>query len=210
MTVTDIAYTVMSASAINYDSGMARWEADSRGRLAQAAMELYAERGFENTTVAEIAQRAGVTERTFFRHFLDKRDVLFAGAEQFQALVIAGVTAAPPELGALDTAVAGMLAAAEQMEETPGRAAAAARRGIIEASSELQERELIKFAMLRVALGAALADRAVEHSDAMLAADLAIAVFRNAFTLWVNCAAQPFPSLVNSTLSELRELTVTP
>jgi AcrR family transcriptional regulator len=173
-------------------------------------MKLYAERGFENTTVAEIAERAGVTERTFFRHFLDKRDVLFAGAEQFQALVVAGVATAPPELEALDAAVAGMLAAAERMEETPGRAAAAARRAIIEASPELQERELIKFATLRVAVAAALDDRGVEASEAMLAADLAIAVFRNAFARWVTGAAKSFPGLVNSTLSELRRLTLAP
>ena len=59
---------------------MGRWEPDARGRLVKAAMELYGERGFEQTTVAEIAERAGLTERTFFRHFADKREVLFAGA----------------------------------------------------------------------------------------------------------------------------------
>ncbi len=186
---------------------MARWEPDSRGRLAQAAMELYAQRGFENTTVAEIAQRAGVTERTFFRHFLDKRDVLFGGVEEFQAWVVGGVATSPPELPALDAALAGMLAAAERMQATPGRRAAAARRAIIASSPELQERELIKFAALRSAVAGALGDRDVEPDQAMLAADLAISVFRNAFSRWVSDADEPFPALIGSTLSELRALT---
>ena len=70
----------MSAAVIAYDQGMGRWEPDARGRLERAAMELYIERGFEQTTVTEIARRAGLTQRTFFRHYADKREVLFAGA----------------------------------------------------------------------------------------------------------------------------------
>ena len=69
----------MSVTAIKYDRGMTRWEPNARGRLERAALELYGERGFEQTTVAEIAERAGLTERTFFRHFADKREVLFCG-----------------------------------------------------------------------------------------------------------------------------------
>jgi hypothetical protein len=69
----------MSVAVINWDRDMTRWEPNARGRLEQAALALYGERGFENTTVAEIAARAGLTERTFFRHFADKREVLFAG-----------------------------------------------------------------------------------------------------------------------------------
>jgi AcrR family transcriptional regulator len=67
---------------------MSRWEPDARGRLGQAAIELYVERGFDDTTVADIAERAGLTERTFFRHFADKREVLFAGQDEFQQLFV--------------------------------------------------------------------------------------------------------------------------
>src|SRR5215472_19356306 len=75
--------------------GMGRWEPNARGRLEQAAMELYVERGFEQTTVAEIAERAGLTERTFFRHFTDKREVLFGGSKVLEELLVEGVVAAP-------------------------------------------------------------------------------------------------------------------
>src|SRR4051812_50117723 len=85
----------MSATDINTMEGMARWEPDSRDRLRQAALELYGERGFENTTVAEIAKRAGLTERTFFRHFADKREVLFAGSEALEELLVRTVAGAP-------------------------------------------------------------------------------------------------------------------
>ena len=79
---------------------MGRWEPNARGRLEQAAMELYLERGFDQTTVAEIAERAGLTERTFFRHFADKREVLFAGAGALQELLVSAVAGAPDSGGA--------------------------------------------------------------------------------------------------------------
>ncbi len=75
--------------------GMSRWEPNARGRLEQAALELYCERGFEQTTVAEIAERAGLTERTFFRYFADKREVLFAGGVTLQELLVSAVAGAP-------------------------------------------------------------------------------------------------------------------
>ena len=85
----------MSAAVINYDRGMGRWEPDARGRLEQAALALYGERGFEQTTVAEIAKRAGLTERTFFRYFADKREVLFWGARALQEFMVDAVASAP-------------------------------------------------------------------------------------------------------------------
>ena len=79
----------------HYDSTMARWEPDARGRLVQAALALYGENGYENTTVAQIAERAGLTERTFFRHFTDKREVLFGGGSALQELIVSVVADAP-------------------------------------------------------------------------------------------------------------------
>ncbi len=90
---------------------MSRWEPDGRGRLEQAALALYAERGFDTTTVAEIAERAGVTERTFFRHFTDKREVLFARAGTLQELMVSAVAQAPASLAPLDAVAVGLEAA---------------------------------------------------------------------------------------------------
>src|ERR1700747_663150 len=93
---------------------MGRWEPDARGRLAKAAMELYAEHGFEQTTVAEIAARAGLTERTFFRHFADKREVLFGGGTALEELIVGVVANAPASHTPIDAAAAGLEAAGEQ------------------------------------------------------------------------------------------------
>src|SRR5690349_17319433 len=98
---------------------MSRWEPDARGRLAQAAMQLYRERGYEQTTVAQIAERAGVTERTFFRHFADKREVLFDGGQALQQRMVAAVDSAPPSAAPLDVIAAVLGAAAAQFAEIP-------------------------------------------------------------------------------------------
>src|SRR6202021_4265547 len=97
MSVTVISIQVMSAAVIIYDWAMSRWEPNARGRLEQAALDLYVERGVEQTTVEEIAERAGLTERTFFRHFADKREVLFGGAGSFQELLVPTVAGAPED-----------------------------------------------------------------------------------------------------------------
>src|SRR6266851_3420882 len=102
MSVAAITLAMMSTAVITYDGGMARWEPDSRGRLEQAALALYGERGFENTTVAEIAARAGLTERTFFRYFADKREVLFWGAKDLERLIIDTIVHVPPATAPLD------------------------------------------------------------------------------------------------------------
>src|ERR1700709_1838409 len=138
-----------SATVISYDREMGRWEPDARGRLVQAGFALYGERGFEQTTVAEIAKRAGLTERTFFRHFADKREVLFAGAGAPQELMVSTVAGAPGSLTAIDAAVAGLEAAGGLIQE--GGDLPQQRPAILAASAELQERELIKLASLPAA-----------------------------------------------------------
>src|SRR5690348_12479074 len=146
---------------------MSRWEPDARGRLAQAAMELYRERGYEQTTVAEIAQRAGVTERTFFRHFADKREVLFDGGQALQERMVAAVDAAPPSAALLDAIAAALDAAAEQFAEIPADFPRR-RQEVIAAHPALQERELIKLARLSAALADALRRREVPEPAASL------------------------------------------
>src|SRR5262252_4794303 len=113
---------------------MGRWEPNARGRLEQAAMELYVERGFEATTVAEIAQRAGLTERTFFRHFADKREVLFAGSEALEEALVGAVAAAPASVAPLDAVAAGLEAVGDVLPSS--RESARQRQAVIAANAE--------------------------------------------------------------------------
>src|SRR5476649_2914535 len=149
---------------------MVRWQPDSRGRLEQAALALYGERGFENTTVAEIAERAGVTERTFFRHFADKREVLFGGSALLQERIVAGVAGAPPESGALDAVACGLAAAAAMLGEFR-RDLSRKRHDVIAANPELRERELAKLADYATAVADALRQRGVNEPRATFAAE---------------------------------------
>ena len=161
---------------------MGRWDPDARGRLTQAATELYLERGFDRATVAEIAKRAGLTERTFFRHFADKREVLFAGSVQLQELMVGAVAAAPASAAPIDAVAAGVLAAAQVLKDQDH---SRRRQAIIAANPVLQERELIKMASLASAFAEALRRRGVGEPAASLSAEAGVAVFRVAFERWV-------------------------
>jgi AcrR family transcriptional regulator len=185
---------------------MSRWEPNARERLAQAALDLYAERGFEQTTVAEIASRAGLTERTFFRHFADKREVLFAGGSDLAERMVSGVVDAPASAAPMDAVAAGLVAGAEILEER--RAFAFKRAGVIAASAELQERELIKLASLATALSDALRRRGVTEPTASLTAQAGIAVFHVAFARWVDGGDEPgLPEVIRDSLDQLRAVT---
>ncbi|MYY03861.1 MULTISPECIES: TetR/AcrR family transcriptional regulator [unclassified Streptomyces] len=163
---------------------MGRWEPNARGRLEQAAMELYGERGYEQTTVTEIARRAGLSERTFFRHYADKREVLFGGSAALQDLLVAGLGDAPASAPAIDVVAAALDVVAASFD---GRREFALRRqGIISANAELRERELIKLASLSAALAGALRARGVAEPAASLAAEAGIAVFKVAFERWID------------------------
>jgi AcrR family transcriptional regulator len=161
---------------------MGRWEPDARGRLMKAAMELYTEHGFEPTTVADIAAKAGLTERTFFRHFADKREVLFAGSAHLQALMVGAVAAAPKSVAPIEAVAAGVEAAAGVLRD---RTYSRSRQKLIETHPALRERELIKMASLASAFAAALRKRGVNEPAASLTAEAGIAVFRIAFERWV-------------------------
>jgi AcrR family transcriptional regulator len=161
---------------------MSRWEPNAGGRLVKAAMELYHERGFEATTVAEIAKRAGLTERTFFRYFSDKREVLFSGTEVLRDVLAGKVEEAPAPASPFE-AVGGALV--EVSEAFDDRSFARQRRAIIVANPELQERELSKLATWASAMAAALRRRGVGDPAAALAAEAGMAVFKVAFDRWV-------------------------
>src|ERR1700687_368970 len=128
----------MTVAVIKYHQAMGRWEPDARGRLAKAAMELYAEQGFEQTTVAEIAARAGLTERTFFRHFADKREVLFWGQSALHEMVASTVASAPDSAAPIDAVAAALEAVGPLFEER--REHARQRQAVIAANPGLQER----------------------------------------------------------------------
>jgi AcrR family transcriptional regulator len=185
---------------------MGRWQPNAPGRLLRAALELYGERGFEQTTVAEIAERAGLTERTFFRHFADKREVLFGGAAELEELIVSTVANAPDGLTPIDAAAAGVEAAGALIQE--GGELPRKRQAIIAASQELQERELIKLASLASALTDALRQRGVTDPAAGLTAEAAVAVFRIAFDRWINEPGRPdLPRLIRESLDALKAVT---
>jgi AcrR family transcriptional regulator len=185
---------------------MSRWEPNARGRLEQAALELYLERGFDQTTVAEIAARAGLTERTFFRHFADKREVLFAGAGALQNLLVGALASAPDSAAPIDAVAAALQVAGALLQQRAGYAGQ--RQAVIAANAELRERELIKLASLASGLAGALRRRGVTDPAASLAAEAGIAVFRIAFERWTSATNQPdLPQLIRESLDELKAVT---
>jgi AcrR family transcriptional regulator len=205
MSVAVIRLAEMTVAVIKYDRDM-RWEPDARGRLEQAALELYGERGFDQTTVAEIAKRAGLTERTFFRHFADKREVLFWGAASLQELMVDTLAAAPDRAAPIEAVAAALESAGTIFEQR--RDGASRRQAIIAATPELQERELIKLASLAGALADALRRRGVKEPAATLTAEAGIAVFRVAFERWIDERnRRDFSQLVRQSLDELRAVT---
>jgi len=182
---------------------MGRWQSGAEGRLVQAAYELYLERGFDDVTVAEIAERAGLTKRTFFRYFDDKREVLFSGAPAFEAGVVAAVVDAPADVAPIDAVVAALVAAGSGI--TAMGEDARRRQRLIDTSTDLQEREMIKMAALAAAVADALVRRGSPEATAGLTAQAGVAVFRTAFERWVDRdGAVEFAPLVHQALDELR------
>jgi AcrR family transcriptional regulator len=172
----------------------------------QAAIELYIERGFEQTTVADIAHRAGLTERTFFRYFADKREVLFSGSGALQELLVGTVTNAPIDQSPIATIGVAMEAAGAVFQERGE--GALMRQAVIVLNAELQERELIKLASLASAMAAALRERGVEEPEASLSAEAGIAVLKIAFTSWVDEGGQrDLPALIREFFSKLKFVT---
>jgi len=165
---------------------MARWEPDARGRLEKAAMDLFEERGYERTTVEEIAARASLTERTFFRYFADKREVLFSGSKELEKVIIDRIESAPEESSPLDAVVAAFETAGAELQDRRDLHYVRARYALVTMHAEIQERELIKLASLALAITKALRARGVSEPAASLAAEAGIAVFKVGFERWVS------------------------
>lgn len=210
MTVTVISIAVAvgmsTTDIVAYNRAMGRWEPNARGRLREAAMDLYSQRGFEQTTVAEIAKRAGLTERTFFRHFADKREVLFSGMDELQQALVGAIEDAPTSLSPIEAVGKALEAIAAYLPDLPDFPRR--RQAIIDANPELQERERVKLASLAAALAQALRRRGVAHFVATLSAETGIAVFRVAFERWINDPKpQDLSRVIAESLNELKAVT---
>ena len=168
---------------------MVRWEPGAPERLQQAALELFAHNGFEQTTAAEIAASVGLTERTFFRHFSDKREVLFYGQHLLVEAFLAGARSAPPDASPLEVVAAALESAAAFFPDDR-REYSRMRQAVIEQNPALQERELHKLARLAGTLADALRARGIDDLSASLAAESGIAVFGIAFTQWIRDGQQ--------------------
>ncbi|WP_018570579.1 TetR family transcriptional regulator [Streptomyces sp. PsTaAH-124] len=166
---------------------MARWQPDAPGRLAAAALDLFEERGYENTTVIEIAERAGLTKSTFFRYFPDKREVLF-GRGALTGLLVDGIASAPPEAGPLDTVAHALDTLGRTFFTADRREFSARRQAVLNANTELLEREALKRTELTTAMADALTRRGTPPPTARVAAKLGALVWEIAYDQWIATA----------------------
>ena len=184
---------------------MARWEPGVRERLVVAAVDLFTEQGYDATTVAQIAERAGVTKSTFFRHFSDKREVLVAGQETLSRLLAEGIAEAPVGASPLEAVAAGLERASSAMGPM-NRELGPRLKAAIAASAELQERDALKAVSLAAAMTAALIARGVPDPTAHLAGELGVLAFKLGFSEWSEGDRYAENELAKYTLAALDEL----
>jgi AcrR family transcriptional regulator len=204
MRLSRIHFQVMRSDRVAYHVTVSRWAPNARERLIDAALYLFVENGYEETTVAQIADRAGVNRATFFRHFADKREVLFSGEDVLAGLFADAVRAAPAGATLAECLQAVLAAAAVTM--TPQLRAAAARRLlVIAANSELQERGLLKHARVAKSVTAALRERGTDELTARLGAELVMLAFSVAFERWMKGGDDElFRPFADAALSDLQ------
>ncbi len=186
---------------------MPRSGEDARRRLQQAALELYQERGFDQTTTAQIAARAGVNERTFFRHFPDKREVLFAGEADLRAALVQEVADAPDGLQPLDVLLCAFRKAGRILEDN--RPFSEPRLEIIARTPALRERDLAKGASLTETLAQALRERDVPARLADLAAQTGWVTFHHAAQAWIDDPSRTLDAHLHQAFDDLRALSAT-
>ncbi|MCS0602001.1 TetR/AcrR family transcriptional regulator [Streptomyces sp. LP11] len=183
---------------------MARWQPDAPGRLAAAALDLFEENGYENTTVIEIAERAGLTKSTFFRHFPDKREVLFGGGT-VAGLLVEGIASAPPGAGPLDTVAEALDALGRTFFTADHRDFSRRRQAVLNAHTELREREALKRIGLTASMIEALRHRGVPDLTARVAAQLGTLTWEIAFDQWIDAGnGEGFGPLARQALAEVR------
>lgn len=187
---------------------MSRWDPDAEGRLVKAALELFDQQGYAETTVAQIAQSAGLTKRTFFRYFADKREVLFNGSDELAERWTSAIEAAAADARPMTAVMAGLDEIAQFFADRHPFVRTRAR--VIAANPELQERELIKLQSLAGVIQTALVNRGASVNAAPLASQAGITVFHVAFSRWVE---QDDPAslgqLIAESLEDLRAVTAT-
>jgi AcrR family transcriptional regulator len=184
---------------------MSRWEPGARERLVVAAVDLFTEQGYDDTTVTQIAERAGVTKSTFFRYFPDKREVLTAGQETLSRLLAEGIAEAPAGASPLEAVAAGL----ERVSGAMGpmnRDLGPRMKAAIAASAELQERSALKSVGLAAAMTDALMARGVPDSTAHVAAELGVLAFKRGYAEWSEGDRESDHELAHHTLAALNEL----
>ncbi|MFG1605152.1 TetR/AcrR family transcriptional regulator [Actinoplanes sp. NPDC049265] len=181
---------------------MARWEPGARERLVLAALDLFTEQGYDATTVAQIAERAGVTKSTFFRHFPDKRELLVAGQDALSQLLAEGIAAAPADAGPLEAVAAGLRRASDSMGPV-NRELGPRLKAAVAASAELRERDALKSVGLAAAMTTALVARGVPETTAAVAGEFGVLAFKRGYAAWVE---DDRADLATHTLAALRDL----
>ncbi len=196
---------VTTRGVSTYRELVSRWQSDARGRLERAALELFVEQGFAATTVPQITARAGLTTRTFFRHFADKREVLFGG-DEVPAYATGLMREAPASLDPITLVVQGLRTVAQNRFE--GRAdELRVRRDIICSDAGLRERDLRKRAALADAIRQGFLDRGIDAPTGTLAAELSVSVLHIALEQWLDQDGdRPLFDFVLDTLKALQDL----
>lgn len=184
---------------------MGRWEPGARERLVVAAVDLFTEQGYDATTVAQIAERAGVTKSTFFRHFPDKRELLVAGQETLSRLLTEGIAEAPDDASPLEAVAAGLERASSTMGPM-NRELAPRVKAAVAASVELQERDALKTVSLAAAMTTALVARGLSEPTAALASELGVLAFKRGFAEWSEGDRDGEDKLTGYVLAALDEL----
>lgn len=184
---------------------MPRWEPHAKERLETAALDLYATRGYDRTTISDVAAHVGVTPRTYFRYFPDKREVLFGGEDKLRDRIARSLRDAPADMPPL-TATLHAMSACEDLFHLHGYEHLRRRDAIITTSSELQEREAHKLASIAVVVASGLVERGSDPDSAQLIADLAMAAFKQAYRLWMDDPTTPFAVLLYRATAQARDV----
>ena len=184
---------------------MARWEPGARERMVLAAVDLFTEQGYDATTVAQIAERAGVTKSTFFRHFSDKRELLVAGQEALSQLLTEGIAEAPQNASPLEAVAAGLERASSAMGPM-NRELGPRLKAAIAASAELQERDALKSVGLAAAMTSALVARGVPDPIAHLAAEIGVLAFKRGYAEWLEADRDTAGGLAPYATAALQDL----
>lgn len=182
---------------------MGRWAPDARGRLQRAAMELFIERGYDDVAVADIVERAGLGRRSFYNHFVDKREVAFAAADDFQAAVLAALAEADLAPGPLNAVIDAYARAAEDAI-APFPQLVQARKRLLDSSQELRERDLVKTAALNAAVAAALEERGLSARAAGFAAQAGVMAFTAGVEDWAREPERGLTACIRAARQSLR------